>query len=438
MAKKELYRKITATVLTAAALGCALGICIWLLVSSSVFSNALRLTMLICTVALAVAIVGLVLCKIQEIRTLAEIVRLDQAKQAAAPGGELPLSAAGQEHPVPPQAEPAPPEPPVQPAPTAQESPSPAMPEPPEPDWEGDGAVTVNMPESPQETPAHRPWKPINFKAFEQKAQEDEAARKRAVEQAAEKARHLLEEQARLDAQSAAEHRAAMQAATELYQQHSTAAAQQPQPDADPVPDAAFQPQRAHEEARQAAPADEVRRLHDHQRQQAQAQEDARRAALLDEIRRVEEARRAEQLRMAEDARTGRVTTDAAEEQRLAALARKADEERQTALRGASAAPVNREQWVNAAQTPAAPELGGIAIDTPASPASPAVSAPSEPAQEEPVRKLNVKPISWPSPPPPSKLFVTSQVPVVTDEMIAAEKARQAAEKAAEAWQKSN
>ena len=422
MAKKELYRKIIATVLTAAALGCALGICIWFLVSSSVFSNVLRLTMLICTVALAVAIIGLVICKVQEIRTLAEIVKLDQAKQAPAPDRDETPSAAGQEHPD-------------QPVPAAPDHPAPVVSQSAEPDWEGDGAVAVNMPENPQETPAHRPWKPINFKAFEQKAQEDEAARQRAVEQAAEKARRLQEEQARLDAQSAAEHRAAMQAATELYQQHSAAAAPRPQPD--PVPDAAFQVQQAHEEARQAVLADEVRRLREQQEQQARAQEDARRAALLEEIHRVEEARRAEQLRMAEDARTGRVTTDANEEQRLAALARKADEERLAALRSASAPAVDREQWINAAQAPAEPELGGIAIDTPAAPASPAASDASEPTQEEPIHKLNVKPIAWPSPPPPSKLFITSQVPVVTDEMIAAEKARQAAEKAAEAWQKS-
>ena len=86
MAKKELHRKIIATVLTALALGAALALCIVLLVSSPVFSGALRITMLVCTVALAVAIVGLVVCKVQEIRTLAEIVRLDkQAPHRAAP-----------------------------------------------------------------------------------------------------------------------------------------------------------------------------------------------------------------------------------------------------------------------------------------------------------------------------------------------------------------
>ena len=91
MAKKELHRKIIATVLTALALGAALALCIVLLVSSPVFSGALRITMLVCTVALAVAIVGLVVCKVQEIRTLAEIVRLDKQaphRRAAAPGDE--------------------------------------------------------------------------------------------------------------------------------------------------------------------------------------------------------------------------------------------------------------------------------------------------------------------------------------------------------------
>ena len=74
MAKKELYRKIIATVLTVAVLGCALGICVWLLASSSLFSNTLRIIMLVCTLALATAIIGLIVCKVQEIRTLNDIV----------------------------------------------------------------------------------------------------------------------------------------------------------------------------------------------------------------------------------------------------------------------------------------------------------------------------------------------------------------------------
>ena len=62
-----------------------------------------------------------------------------------------------------------------------------------------------------------------------------------------------------------------------------------------------------------------------------------------------------------------------------------------------------------------------------------------QPEQEEQpvIQKLNVKPIAWPAPPPPSKIFVTSQIPLITDEMIAAEKARQAAKNAAGQWENS-
>ena len=73
-------------------------------------------------------------------------------------------------------------------------------------------------------------------------------------------------------------------------------------------------------------------------------------------------------------------------------------------------------------------------------PAPHAVQPAAEPAEAaEPAHKLNVKPIQWPAPPPPSKIFVTStsQVPVITDEMLAAHKAQQQAQKAAEAWKKS-
>ena len=89
--------------------------------------------------------------------------------------------------------------------------------------------------------------------------------------------------------------------------------------------------------------------------------------------------------------------------------------------------------WVNAQAAPAAPVAP--VVDMPAAP-QPA----AEPAEvAEPAHKLNVKPIQWPAPPPPSKIFVTStsQVPVITDEMLAAHKAQQQAQKAAEAWKKS-
>ncbi len=55
MARRELRRKITATVLTVTALCCLLGVCAWLLLGSNVFSDTIRIMMLVCTVVLGVA-----------------------------------------------------------------------------------------------------------------------------------------------------------------------------------------------------------------------------------------------------------------------------------------------------------------------------------------------------------------------------------------------
>ena len=68
MARRELRRKITATVLTVTALCCLLGVCAWLLLGSNVFSDTIRIMMLVCTVVLGVATIGLLVAKVQEIR----------------------------------------------------------------------------------------------------------------------------------------------------------------------------------------------------------------------------------------------------------------------------------------------------------------------------------------------------------------------------------
>ena len=70
MARRELRRKITATVLTVTALCCLLGVCAWLLLGSNVFSDTIRIMMLVCTVVLGVATIGLLVAKVQEIRAL--------------------------------------------------------------------------------------------------------------------------------------------------------------------------------------------------------------------------------------------------------------------------------------------------------------------------------------------------------------------------------
>ena len=81
MARRELRRKITATVLTVTALCCLLGVCAWLLLGSNVFSDTIRIMMLVCTVVLGFATIGLLVAKVQEIRALREIIRSEDAQQ---------------------------------------------------------------------------------------------------------------------------------------------------------------------------------------------------------------------------------------------------------------------------------------------------------------------------------------------------------------------
>lgn len=408
MAKKELIRKVLATALTVLTLSCGLGICIWLLFSSSMFGAALRWTMLLCSVVLAGAIVGLLVSKIQEIKALAEIVRLDAQRpaqpevQAQAPSAEPAAPPAPAERPAQPEEEKKGGEPPVRPANAVPLTVAPGVPA--------------------QEAPAeHKPWRPINFSAVDSAAKAQLAKRQKELEaaEAAEAQRRQAEEAAA----RAEEERRAQEQAEQL---------------------------RLAEEARRQAQADAARAAQEEQARQAAAQE-AKKAAMLAQAKRNEEARRAEQLRLADAARTGQIPqiTDqliAAEEARLAELARKAEAERLAKLRQtgafpaqkAAAAPVPPKAarvQAPANPTPAQPVWQAVAFDRPAPTAGPLQVEVPKPPEEEP-HKLSVKPIAWPAPPPPSKVYVTGAIPKVTPEMVAAEQAQQAS--SAGSWQKSN
>ena len=76
MAKRELRRKVLATIATVFVMCCGLALCIWLLLTSEGFSSTIRWLMLACTVGLGIAIIGLLVCKIQEIRTLSKLCLL--------------------------------------------------------------------------------------------------------------------------------------------------------------------------------------------------------------------------------------------------------------------------------------------------------------------------------------------------------------------------
>ena len=75
MAKRELRRKVLATIITVFVMCCGLALCIVLLITSKVFSSTIRWLMLACTVGLGIATIGLLVCKIQEIRTLSKLVK---------------------------------------------------------------------------------------------------------------------------------------------------------------------------------------------------------------------------------------------------------------------------------------------------------------------------------------------------------------------------
>ncbi|MEG2699251.1 MAG: hypothetical protein RR951_10005, partial [Ruthenibacterium sp.] len=70
MEKKELQRKVIATVLATLVLCALLGVSIWLLLTTDVFTSLIKGLMIVCCVLLAAAIGGFLRNKIVEIRTL--------------------------------------------------------------------------------------------------------------------------------------------------------------------------------------------------------------------------------------------------------------------------------------------------------------------------------------------------------------------------------
>ena len=288
MARRELRRKITATVLTVTALCCLLGVCAWLLLGSNVFSDTIRIMMLVCTVVLGVATIGLLVAKVQEIRALREIIRSEDAQQqseAETPRPELaPLQTLDHTTielpPLPdipaPAAQPAPKQAKQQPKTKqgrskkrgrameqpAAETMAPAQPVlqpievvPPTPVAPPRPVQQAPQPEQPS---VERKWKPIDFNAaMQQRLAEEAAARQRAIEAARRAEEARLAEEAR--------------------------------------------------RAEEARLAEEARRA-----EEARLAEEARRAEearLAEEARRAEEARLAEEVHQAEEAQAASAQT---------------------------------------------------------------------------------------------------------------------------------
>ncbi len=260
MARRELRRKITATVLTVTALCCLLGVCAWLLLGSNVFSDTIRIMMLVCTVVLGVATIGLLVAKVQEIRALREIIRSEDAQQqseAETPRPELaPLQTLDHTTielpPLPdipaPAAQPAPKQAKQQPKTKqgrskkrgrAMEQPAAETMAPAQPVLQPIEVVPptpVAPPRPVQQTPqpeqpsVERKWKPIDFNAaMQQRLAEEAAARQRAIEAArrAEEARLAEEARRAEEARLAEEARRAEEArlAEEVHQAEEAQAA---------------------------------------------------------------------------------------------------------------------------------------------------------------------------------------------------------------------
>ena len=453
MAKQELRRKILATIATVGGLCCALAVCVWLLLTSSMFSTSIQILMLVCTGGLAAATVGLCIAKISEIRALRKLVQAEEMglahPQQEDDGHLQPLqtldhtrvsaSDAGAAMPVQGSA-PGPARP--QPAPKAPQ-PRPAAP-----------AAPAAAPQPPQQAqpaaaPAHH-WKPIDFSAADARLHAEEQARQKALAEA-QQAQAALEEAQRLAQRKAEEERARRAAQAQSASAQVLAEKQR-----------LAQAQHQAELARQRAEAEKAAVPQPQQWQNA-----AQRASVAD-------PHRAEQIRLAQAARTGqipRITDAMVEEQRLAAAARRAEAQRlakQGVPAAAAAAPAAgavsaaprqaaapagnpvpqqqnapqqsaKEQWVHSWQAisldddvpaaapapaaqPARPRIPHARPVQPMAQAS-ASEAPGQAQQQaQQPRQPVAPPISWPSQPIPSKYYVTGQMPVVTDEMIEAAK----------------
>ena len=377
MAKRELRRKVLATIATVLVMCCGLALCIWLLLTSEVFSSTIRWLMLACTVGLGIAIIGLLVCKIQEIRTLSKLVKKEaELPQPASdapqqPEPELqPLQTLDEPLPVEetPAPAPAPVVQPEQPVVPVMAAPKPVQ-----------AAVHTPMPEKQEQEPVEQHhWQPINFKAVDQQYKAAQTARVKAMEDA-----RIAQEQA----------------------QEQASAAQAAQPVQAPQPS---------------------------------PQHSAREEELLQRAHEQQQARRAEQIRLADAARTGqlpRITNEmiAQEEARLTALARQAEAQRlvqstapapQPVVPVQAAAPATPVAQVPAEPKPAAVPAAAQPVKESASTWGQAWSAPRTeapaPRAEAPAPAEHVEraPIAWPAPSKPAR---TTQIPKITDEMIAAQ-----------------
>ncbi|MFR9215523.1 MAG: hypothetical protein ACLVKK_04710 [Ruthenibacterium sp.] len=477
MAKQELRRKILATIATVGGLCCALAVCVWLLLTSSMFSTSLQLLMLVCTGGLAAATIGLCIAKISEIRALQKLVKAEElglARPQEDDGHLQPLHTLDHTRVCAPAAEaavpvqggaPAPPQPQAAPETPAPQRRAPAAaPEP----VQAQGA---------QQAQTHH-WKPIDFSAADARLRAEEQARQKALAEA-QQAQAAMEEAQRLARRQAAEEQARRAAQAQSASAQVLAEKQR-------LAQAQHQAELARQQA-EAEKAAEAQRLAQAQhqaelaRQQAEAQRQAGLARQRAEAERAAapqqwqnaapqpaapDPHRAEQIRLAQAARTGQIphiTSAMIEEQRLAAAARRAEEQRLAAqgvqppkMAPASAASTSpafaaetqpaaapapqqsaKEQWVHSWQaisldddTPAAPAAQAVRPRIPhAQPVRPMEQpAAQSPAQPPQTRQPAAPPITWPSQPIPSKYYVTGQMPVVTDEMI--EAAKRAAQEA--------
>lgn len=474
MAKQELRRKILATIATVGGLCCALAVCVWLLLTSSMFSTNIQILMLVCTGGLAAATIGLCIAKISEIRALQKLVKAEEmglARPQEDDGHLQPLHTLDHTRVCAPAAEAAAPVQGGAPAPPQPQ----AAPETPAPQRPAPAAAPAPMRAQAEQPAQTHHWKPIDFSAADARLRAEEQARQKALAEA-QQAQAAMEEAQRLARRQAEEEqvRRAAQAQSASAQvlaekqrlaqaQHQAELARQ-QAEAEKAAEAQHlaQAQRQAELARQQA---EAQRHAELARQRAEVAEKTAAQQWQNAVPQPAAAdpRRAEQMRLAQAARTGQIphiTSAMIEEQRLAAAARRAEEQRLASqgvhpskmapVSAASASPAfvqpaaetqpaaapapqqsAKEQWVHAWQVisldddvPAAPAAQPVRPRIPhAQPVHPiAQPAAQSTAQSQQTRQPAAPPITWPSQPVPSKYYVTGQMPVVTDEMIEAAK----------------
>ncbi len=349
MAKQELRRKILATIATVGGLCCALAVCVWLLLTSSMFSTSIQILMLVCTGGLAAATLGLCIAKISEIRTLQKLVKaealgLAHVQKTEEDDGHLkPLqtldttrvSAKQPEPAVPAQA----PAPATAPAPAAAPATSPVVPVRPVSEQPSVVQPDTQQARDAQEAQA-RHWKPIDFSAANSRLHTEEPVRQHTfteAQQAQNAAQALAEKQQLAEAQYQEELARRQAEAAKAAEAQRQAELARRQAEAAKAAEAQRQTELARRQA-EAAKAAEAQRQAELARRQAEAAKAAEAQhqnqqwqAAVPPAQRAADPHRAEQIRLAQAARTGqipRITDAMIEEQRLAAAARMAETQR--------------------------------------------------------------------------------------------------------------